>query len=349
MIKLIPYSIYELAAMDRFLSRMARQNWEYCWRFLCFIRFKRTSNPRAIKWVEIIGQQLRMKNSLPRALRTSQDSDPIMDNSITTGYSEFDVLYKPLRNETAIQSIINLCVLCAVCCFTIFACFFSNWDSINVLWGMREVASLFFLPLIPFLLTNQIFLLMRLVKLARFKKKRASYHPWSNFVRYLFFLFSTVIVIANFLIGASAKKRAEGSRTIKEFQSIVSCSFDFAPEDYRISQMVNGYILDGFSFESLIHIRDGTIKITYFECQSKIGARNYYLQFQKDNDRVRDEPSLIRTEQNSFKAADDYYAVACIKNNKVVFITCRNVNAGYDQIAAFSNQMIDSILAGKNN
>ena len=71
MICLMPYSVYEFEAMNRFLEQMANKGWQYCGRFLCVMRFQKQHDAKAPVCVPYHGKAHRAPLHLYRSDRLS--------------------------------------------------------------------------------------------------------------------------------------------------------------------------------------------------------------------------------------------------------------------------------------
>lgn len=342
MIRLMPYSVYEFSAMDRFFSKMAQRNWQYHWRFLCFIGFRRSSDAEALKCAPCNAKKANGWIHFYRDNKIADDVRLVGKNDNASVLMQGDELYAPLKNETVVQFITNALLLLAACFFTAFVCAWANWDSMNSLWGMREVSSLIILPCTLFLAVNQLFLTVRLVKIYRFTRKRNSYLPWNNIVRYAFFFLAIVLMLVQLVAGANAYAQTEESNLYKECCLTFRDTFENVPANYNGSLTATRYVLDPLSWEAFFHIGEGNVRITYHDCLSNAGAKNYFAQFQKDNIGTQQVASLDRTAEIRSAVSDDYYSIACIHLNRILVVTFRNLSVNEASLAA--NKIVDVFL-----
>lgn len=343
MIRLMPYSVYEFAAMDRYFSQMQQKNWQYHWRFLCFIRFRKTTDAEMLKCAPCRAEKSNSWIRLYKDDKIADDVRLVHKNEDTSACEQSDVFYAPLKGATFVRFIINALLLLAACVFTVFACASANWASMNALWAMREVSSLIILPFILFLAINQLFLTVRLVKICRFTRTGNSYLPWNNIMRYVFSFLAIVLLLAQLIAGANAKAEAKESYLYNECRSALSDCFESIPTD---SLTANRYVLDPLSWEALYHVGEGTVRITYHDCLSNTGAENYYTQFQKDNTGTEQLASSDGNAQKLTAISDDYYSIACVRLDKIFVVTFRELSANEADLLA--NEIIEIFLSKEN-
>ena len=336
MIRLIPYSVYEFSAMDRYLDQMRQKNWQYHWRFLCFIRFRRSNDAEPLrcapcKAVKSGWTHIYKDGRIAEDVRLVRDVSELAAN---------DVVHSSLKEDTSSRLMTNAIRLLACCIFTICSCTLACWGSVAALASLRVQSSLLALPFIVFSAVNELFLAVRLTKIKRLRKNGACYSPWRNTVRYVAFLLAFVLLLVQAFAMANAESKAKNSTLYKECRSTIS---DFFGNASGNSLFVSRNVLEPMYWQSLDHVGGGDVRIEYHGCLSNVSAENYYAQFQKEN---RGTEQLASSDGNAkmlTAISGNYYAVACVYQNRIFMVTIRDLNT--DEAELLANELIDIFLS----
>lgn len=337
----MPYSVYEFAAMDGYFSQMHQKGWQYHWRFLCFIGFRKMPNAEALKCAPCSAEKTNSWLHLYKGDKIADDVRLIHKSEDSSSRERCDVLNTSLKGNTAAYLIMNTLLLLAACIFTVFVCT-PDWDSMNTLWGMRQVASIVVLPCAVFLAVNQLFLAVRFAKICRFSRHGGSYLPWNNLVRYVSFFLAILLLLVQLVAGASVTKEVKRTNLYEKCRSAFSDSCESDPVTLKDSLTAAHYVLEPLSWEALFHVGEGTVRITYHECLSNQGAENYYAQFQKDNTGTELAASSDGNAQKLSAVSDHYYSIACVRLNRIVVVSFRNLSAS--ESAQTADEIIDTFL-----
>ena len=101
-------------------------------------------------------------------------------------------------------------------------------------------------------------------------------------------------------------------------------------------------LLDPLFWEVYHSVGDARVRINYYDCLTKVGAENYFAQFQKENDGTEQSASTDGNAQTLIATGDDYCSVACFRENEFFVVTFYQLNAVEAEAAA--NTLVDVFL-----
>lgn len=319
MIRLMPYSTHEIDAMNEFLSQMAKKKWQYHWRFLCFVRFKKEIGAKPLKCVLLKSQKSRL---FPCVYHSDKLDNDIMLRPNNEDTTQNKVALAQLRETSIVRFVLFSMLIVAFGIFLVLCCAFNNWKSVNSLWGMRQMASLH-LPFAICLAIDQVFLTVRLVKIRRFSKYRAPYIPCKSYIRYICFLLATILTFVQIVTCSNIRMNA---RQTEQYEAYISAVYADGMDENR-SVFMNRFILEPESWESLLHVNGGDVRVAYHDCLTSIGAKNYFVQFQNDNKEVTQDCFEERGVQMCAASDENYYAIVFVYQNRVLIIAARYAEA----------------------